>query len=85
MRKSLTYTPRGSFSELKLPTERRPRGRSQTSSIVEQERLAIAAYEVEQTRLEWERMINNGGTTLDELKVSSLARSDIHLWALTLA
>ncbi len=38
--------------------------------IIEQERLSIAAYEIEQTRLEWERMKTNAYLTLDDLDVS---------------
>jgi hypothetical protein len=38
--------------------------------IIEHERLSIATYEIEQTRLEWERMKANAILTLDDLNVS---------------
>jgi hypothetical protein len=37
---------------------------------VEQEKLSIAAYEIEQTQLDWERMKINAQLTLDHLDVS---------------
>jgi hypothetical protein len=38
---------------------------------VEKEKLSIAAYEIEQTQLDWDRMKTNAHFTLDHLDVSS--------------
>lgn len=37
---------------------------------VEQEKVSIAAYEIEQTQLDWERMKINAQEALDQLEVS---------------
>ena len=60
-----------------MPTEGRSRSRAQVFHTVEQERLPIATYEFEQTRLEWERMVINGDIALEQLKVDAVASSEV--------
>jgi hypothetical protein len=53
---------------------------------VEKEKLSIATYEIEQTKLDWERMKNNAQLAFDHYEVSLNSRSNVtdsEIWRYT--
>lgn len=50
---------------------------------IEQEKLSIALYEIEQTQLDWDRMKSNARAVLDRLDVIKICPSNLLVCSLT--
>lgn len=75
IRKGSGQSNKGSLYHVRLSSSRGSRERNAISPIpiLSQTRLSLARYELEQTRLEFERMTTNGHADLENLRVKNIS------------